>query len=182
MDGFRNIEEAHRVLQAQQGNREAFRALVEAYDQKPLYFIRRMVDESEEAFDVLQEVWLKVFQNLSRLRSPQAFRVWVYRIAHDQAVSVIRKKRKLIPVEEIPLENVPQAEGLDAAFESAERVHLALGALSWEHRQVITLRFLEEMSMEEIASVMGCGTGTAKSRLHYAKAAIGRWLEENPDV
>src|SRR5688572_4471365 len=100
------LEEALLVLRAQQGDGQAFRALVELYDQRLLYFIRRVLDESDEAFDVLQEVWLQVHRNLRRLRSPRAFRVWLYRIAHDQTMSALRRSRRSVPLEKPPLEEV----------------------------------------------------------------------------
>ncbi|MBL8851130.1 MAG: sigma-70 family RNA polymerase sigma factor, partial [Planctomycetaceae bacterium] len=61
---------------------------------------------------------------------------------------------------------------------NAELVHAALGALSVDHRRVLTLRFLEDMSIEDIAAVLSCSHGTIKSRLHYAKAALRRRIEE----
>lgn len=177
MDEFRQSEEA--VLLAQQGDGQAFRTLVELYDRRLLYFIRRILGESEEAFDVLQEVWLRVHRNLHQLRSPRAFRVWLYRIAHDQTISALRRSRRAIPLEEPPLEQVPDVYLPDSIFDAADLVHTALTSLSWDHRRVLTLRFLEDMSIDEIADVLDCSPGTVKSRLHYAKAALGRRIEES---
>jgi RNA polymerase sigma-70 factor (ECF subfamily) len=63
-------------------------------------------------------------------------------------------------------------------FENAELVHVALSALSVDHRRVLTLRFLEEMTVEEIAEVIGCNPGTVKSRLHYARISLRRRIED----
>ena len=178
-DQQQQLKEALLVLRAQQGDGQAFRSLVELYDQRLLYFIRRVLDESEEAFDVLQEVWLNVHRNLRRLRSPRAFRVWLYRIAHDQTMSALRRSRRSVPLEEPPLAEVPDVNLPAAIYESADLVHTALKSLSVEHRRVLTLRFLEDMSIEDIADVLQCSAGTVKSRLHYAKAALGRWIEES---
>jgi RNA polymerase sigma-70 factor (ECF subfamily) len=167
-------EETELVLLAQQGDGEAFRTLVELYDRRLLYFIRRILDETEEAFDVLQEVWLRVHRDLRDLRSPRAFRVWLYRIAHDRTISALRRSRRAIPLEELPPGEVPVVDLPDSIFEAADLVHVALTALSVDHRRVLTLRFLENMSIQEIADVTECSTGTVKSRLHYAKAALGR--------
>jgi RNA polymerase sigma-70 factor (ECF subfamily) len=178
MDEYQRSEEAAIVLLAQQGDGDAFRKLVELYDRRLLYFIRRILDESEEAFDVLQEVWLRVHRNLQNLRSPRAFRVWLYRIAHDQTISALRRSRRDIPVEELPVDDVPDVNLPDAIFDAADLVHAALSSLSVDHRRVLTLRFLENMSIEEIANVLDCSGGTVKSRLHYAKAALCRRIEE----
>ena len=72
MDEVQQSEEAALVLVAQQGDGEAFRTLVELYDRRLLYFIRRILGETEEAFDVLQEVWLRVHRNLRKLRSTRS--------------------------------------------------------------------------------------------------------------
>jgi RNA polymerase sigma-70 factor (ECF subfamily) len=120
---------------------------------------------------------------LWKLQSAAAFRVWVYRIAHDQAVSELRRKaRRPVMFEDIPTGRPPEPTGDDdTAFEDAELVHAALVGLSIDHRRVLTLRFLEDMSIEEIAQVVGCGVGTVKSRLHYAKAALRHQNEELRD-
>ena len=97
-------------------------------------------------------------RRLRTLRAPAAFRVWVYRIAHDQAVSELRRKtRRPVLLEDIPAGPPPDpTRDDDAAFEDAELVHAALLGLSVDHRRVLTLRFLEEMPVEEIAAVVGC--------------------------
>jgi RNA polymerase sigma-70 factor (ECF subfamily) len=179
MDEREQTEEAMLVLLAQQGDGQAFRTLVEAYDRRLLYFVRRIFDEAEEAFDILQEVWLRVHRNLRKLKSPRAFRVWLYRIAHDQAISALRRHHRLVPLEHVPAEEMVDEEGSEVVMDSAEIVHAALKTLSMDHRRVLVLRFLEDMSIEEIAEVLDCSLGTVKSRLHYAKAALGRWLEES---
>jgi RNA polymerase sigma-70 factor (ECF subfamily) len=180
----REIEEQRTILLAQQGDRDAFRRLLDLYDERLLYFVRRILGEADGALDVLQAVWLTVHRSLWKLRSPTAFRVWVYRIAHDRAVSELRRKvRRPVLLEDIPAGPPPDpACGDDAAFEDAELVHAALLGLSVDHRRVLTLRFLEDMPIEEIAEVVGCGAGTVKSRLHYAKAALRRRIEELRDA
>ncbi|MEX1229190.1 MAG: RNA polymerase sigma factor [Planctomycetaceae bacterium] len=178
MDELQQLEEANLVLLAQEGDAGAFRQLVELYDRRLLYFIRRLLNETEEAFDVLQEVWLRVHRSLHKLRSPRAFRVWIYRIAHAQVMSALRRKRVLVTYEELPLDQVPDVTLTETSFEAADAVHAALETLSLDHRRVLTLRFLEDMSVEDIAFVLECKAGTVKSRLHYAKAALGRRIEE----
>ena len=180
-DEFQQAEEAEFVLLAQQGDGEAFRELVERYDRRLLYFIRRIVDDVEEAFDVLQGVWLRAHRGLRKLQSPRAFRVWIYRIAHDQAVSSLRRRRQAISFDELPLGEPPDDTLPDAPVDAADLVHAALGALSVDHRRVLALRFLEDMSIEQIAEVLRCRSGTVKSRLHYAKAALRRRMEETED-
>lgn len=175
---LQNSEEALLVLRAQEGEGAAFRSLVERYDRRLLYFVGRIIDDAEESYDVVQAVWLHVHRKLNRLRAPQAFRVWLYRIAHDQAIAVLRKRMRQPAIAEPDVEKYAEEDEPDSAFESAELVHAGLAGLSIDHRRVLTLRFLEDMSVEDIADVVSCSAGTVKSRLHYAKAALRRRIEE----
>jgi RNA polymerase sigma-70 factor (ECF subfamily) len=180
IDDLDRIEERLTVLRAQRGDLEAFRRLVDSYDRRLLYFVRRILGETDGALDILQSVWLIVHRKLGELQSTNAFRVWLYRLAHDQAVTEIRRRDK----RPRSFEEIDACQPLDttgdegAAFDDAELVHVALEYLSVDHRRVLTLRFLEDMPVEEIAEVVGCSPGTVKSRLHYAKMALRRRIEE----
>ncbi len=183
-DALQQIQERLLVLCAQEGNRDALTGLVDLYDRRLLYFIRRILGETDGALDVLQSVWLNVHRKLGKLKSPDAFRVWLYRIAHDQAITELRRKSK----RPVPTDDAESLQGVDAAsidaraFDNAELVHRALQDLSVDHRRVLTLRFLEDMSIEEIAEVVGLNAGTVKSRLHYAKFALRGRIEELNDA
>ena len=128
------------------------------------------------AEDLLQEVWLDVFRGLPRLADPQAFRAWIYRIARDRAFGHLRKsKRQEQPLGEIDVPDEAAEEG-EFSPEDAARIHAALGDLPLEQREVLVLRFLEEMSYDEIARVTSQPLGTVRSRIHYAKRALSmRW-------
>jgi len=183
-DGLERIEERLTVLCAQQGNRAAFSRLVDLYDRRLLYFIHRILGEADGDLDVLQSVWLNVHRHLGKLKSPDAFRVWLYRIAHDQAVTELRRQSRWpLPVGDVEITQAGDDARLDtAAFDNAELVHKAMHDLSFDHRRVLTLRFLEDMSIEEIAAVTGQSSGTVKSRLHYAKHALRCRIEELTDA
>ncbi|MCA9066853.1 MAG: sigma-70 family RNA polymerase sigma factor, partial [Planctomycetaceae bacterium] len=140
-----NAEERLKVLLAQQGDRTAFTWLIETYDRRLLYYIRRILGDSDGALDILQSVWLIVLRKLTQLKSPEAFRVWLYRIAHDQTVSYLRKKSRW-PVnlaESASRQELHDSDATGEVTENAELIHRALQDLSVEHRQVLTLQFLE---------------------------------------
>lgn len=182
-DGLHQIRERLLVLCAQAGDREALSRLADAYDRRLLYFIRRILGDDDAALDVLQSVWLSVHRKIGKLRVPDAFRVWIYRIAHDHAVSELRRKSRQ-PVLFADAEVTPAEEEANAGgdtFDNAELVHAGMKDLSVDHRRVLTLRFLEDMSIDEIAEVVGLSSGTVKSRLHYAKQALRRRIEELTD-
>jgi RNA polymerase sigma-70 factor (ECF subfamily) len=167
------------VLAARRRDPAAFRLLVDAYERRLLYFLLRFVPGADDALDVLQEVWLTVYRRLPALNAPEAFRVWLYQIAHDKAVSHVRGQRRQERVRE-ELQELRGGEPEEAvpAVESAELIHRALQLLSVEHREVLTLHFLEDMRLEEIAQVLRCPLGTVKSRLHYAKQALRQEVEK----
>lgn len=172
------------VLRAQLGESDAFARLFERYNSRLLYYLRRIVDPVVLAEDLLQEVWLTVVKKISTLDQPEAFRAWIYRIAHNRAVSRMRRSRRDASLDELPedLEIDPQSLEADPeilmAFDAAA-VHRALGRLSPSHREVLTLRFVGELSYEEIAEIVGCGLGTIRSRIYYAKKSLQRYLVED---
>jgi RNA polymerase sigma factor (sigma-70 family) len=88
--GVGRIEEEIWVLQAQRGDEEAFAQLMDRYDRKLVYYLMRFTARPELALDVAQEVWISVFRGLRKLQNPEAFRAWVYQIAHAKVVSQIR--------------------------------------------------------------------------------------------
>jgi RNA polymerase sigma-70 factor, ECF subfamily len=167
------------VLRAQMGDRAAFHELVDHYQQRLLYFVRRIVPANSDCQDVLQDIWLHAFRSLGRLRAAPAFRVWLYRIAHDRAATHVRRQvGEAQTYEDLGMIAEDSANSNDLELlEDVEAVHAALERLTRSHREVLALRFLEDMSVNEIAEVLQCHEGTVKSRLHYAKLAIRRLLE-----
>jgi RNA polymerase sigma-70 factor (ECF subfamily) len=166
------------VLRCQTGDEAAFAELVARYSPRLRYFLRKMLNDSAGAEDVLQDVWLDVFRGMSRLADPAAFPAWLYRIARDWAWRTLRKRRTIErPLVEDDLADDPES---DVAAEDADRVHAGLDGLVPEHREVLVLRFLEDMTYEDIARVVGCQLGTVRSRIHYAKRALRRALEQEP--
>ena len=126
----------------------------------------------------MQEVWFTVFRKVRDLADPGAFTTWLYRIAQRQADGVLRKRRlSFCSVEEADQVIDPSAEESDFSPEDGQRIHAALDELTLGHREILVLRFLEDMAYEDIATVTGCQIGTVKSRLWYAKRALRRVLE-----
>jgi RNA polymerase sigma-70 factor (ECF subfamily) len=163
------------VVRCQTGDEGAFAELVGLYTPRLRYYLAKMVGEHHAAEDVLQEVWLDVFRSLHCLADVGAFRAWVYRIAHDRACRLLRRRRPCLPLDE---EVIGTDDEMTFSAEEAEWVHVALDGLSPEHREALVLRFVEGMAYEDIARVVGCPLGTVRSRLHHAKQALRRILEK----
>jgi RNA polymerase sigma-70 factor (ECF subfamily) len=164
------------AVRAQAGDEAAFVELVERYSPRLRYFLRKVVGRPDVE-DQLQEVWLDVFRHLPRLADPQALRAWLYRIARDRAFGRLRKTRREESLDEAEMIDPAAANGEPFTPEDAARIHAALDRLPEDQREILVLRFLEEMSYEEIARVVGCQLGTVRSRLHYGKQALRRLLE-----
>jgi RNA polymerase sigma-70 factor, ECF subfamily len=166
------------VVRAQAGDEAAFRELVERYSPRLRYFLRKLLASEDAAEDALQDVWLDVVRHLSRLADPQALVAWLYRIARDRAFGRLRKSGRFeqLQDESAVIDAAAPNDG-DFSPEDAARIHAALDRLAAEHREVLVLRFLEEMTYDQIARVVGCQLGTVRSRLHYAKQALRRAIE-----
>jgi RNA polymerase sigma-70 factor (ECF subfamily) len=167
------------IIRSQRGDPAAFRQLVERFDRRLLYFITSLINDPEQALDVSQETWLSVFRQLPNLSSPSAFRTWVYRIAHGKSIELLRRQMRFPGTgESRELLDSAIADSDSIQLENVELVHTALSRLALHHREVLSLHFMESMSIEEMAQVLGCPPGTVKSRLHYARAAMRKTIEE----
>lgn len=168
------------VLRSVAGEQRAFEELVSRYHHRLFYFIARIVHDQDLAGDVLQEVWLAVYRQLPRLRSVESFPMWLYRIARNQAYRLLRKSRggglQLVSLEELSAE-IPEKE-LDLSRMDAAWINQSMARLPAIYQEILALRFMESMSYQEMAEVLGCSMGTIKSRMHAAKAALAEELRE----
>jgi RNA polymerase sigma-70 factor, ECF subfamily len=164
------------ILRCQTGEETAFAEVIERYGPRLRYYLGRIVERSAPIDDVLQEVWLTAFRTVSRLRDPAAFTAWLYRIARNKASLELRRRCRERLVGERDLADCT-AEGDEFSAADAEQIHVGLGKLAVEYREVLVLRFLEEMTYEQIAQVTDCPVGTVSSRVHYAKCALRREIE-----
>src|SRR5262245_9876711 len=166
------------ALRCQHGELEAFGELVREMERPLLYFAQMLVNDQDKALDVLQEVWLKAFQTIRRLESPRLVRAWLYRLTRGLAIDRVRKdaaeeRRERVHAEE----RVDSDEGPSFEEEDAAALHGALDALELRHREALVLHFLEEMTITEMSTALGCPEGTVKSRIHHAKRALRAALQ-----
>lgn len=178
MSAVRRTRDEVIALGCQLGQAEAFRELVRLMESKLFYYVRKFVGDDETALDVLQDVWMTVFRKIRKLRDPARLRSWIYRIAHDRAVSRFYKDLKEPAFNGAKLtETAAGAEEPDWGALDAVAVHAALDRVSPVHREVLILRFMGEMTYEEIAHATGVSVGLVKSRMHYAKRSLRVQLE-----
>jgi RNA polymerase sigma-70 factor (ECF subfamily) len=173
------VAEGLLVLRAQLGARDAIERLVNRYDAMLGYYLARFVERGADRDDLRQEVWIAVVRKLHTLDEPGAFRGWLFQIARHRAISWLRRQRIEIALDDAGADGELAAE-VDAGLEpdpsaaEAASVHAALAGLSPSHREMLSLRFIAELSYDQIAGVVGCPVGTVRSRIHYAKLALRR--------
>jgi len=165
------------LLRCQMGDKDAFAELIERYERPLRYFINRLLDNSELTEDIFQDTWLTVIRRIHGLREIDAFPAWLYRIARNKVYQQLRKKRNVSGLDE-NIAVVDHAEEDDFSVEDAAKVHKCLKELPPEYREVLMLRFLEQMSYQQISQVLNCKLGTVRSRLYYAKLALKKELEK----
>jgi RNA polymerase sigma-70 factor (ECF subfamily) len=160
------------ALRCQAGEPGAFEDLIAMMERPLLYYAASLTGNADSGLDVLQEVWIKAFRGIRKLRDPGSLRPWLYSITHGIAVDGIRKNYSREQAEAVHLEDFQEADEPSFAEEDAEAIHQALSEIGLKHREVLVLHFLEDLSIAEIAEVVGCSEGTVKSRMHYAKRAM----------
>lgn len=176
-DVTKRLYEQLLVVRCQAGEESAFEELVIQYNPRLKYYLRRIVPREHQVEDVLQEVWLAAYRALPRLTDASAVGHWLYRIARDKAAVLWRRQQQPAHSLEDGSIAIEPDEGTEFDWEDAQEIHAALDQLSRNHREVLVLRFLEDMTYEQIAGVTGCPTGTVRSRLYYAKVALRRVIE-----
>jgi RNA polymerase sigma-70 factor, ECF subfamily len=171
------LEESVLILRCRIGDREAQGELIGRYDRRLRYFIGQLADGPQAAEDVLQDTWLQVLAKLGTLRSAGSFKPWLYRIARNEAYQHLRRKGRS---RELRDEREALDEGPDEAFSATDAalIHEGLGRLHPAHREILVLRFFEDLSYQQLAAALGCGLNTVKTRLHYAKRALRKEMEE----
>ena len=165
--------DAARVRACLAGDSRAFAGLVAAYE-KPVYNVAlRMLRDPEEARDIAQTVFLKAWQNLSSYDPQHKFYSWIYRMAINESLNVLRARgRATEPVDErLPAAEAGPAELLDGD-QVREVVLDAIDRLKPEHRAVIVLKYFVERDYDDIGEILGIDARTVKSRLYTARQLL----------
>ncbi|MDD2832734.1 MAG: RNA polymerase sigma factor RpoE [Methylotenera sp.] len=173
------------VLRAQRGDKRAFGLLVDKYQRKLARLLSRMIRDQTEIEDVVQESFIKAYRALPNFRGDSAFYTWLYRIgintAKNYLVSLGRRPSVSTDIEIEDAENFDSGDELRTTEtpessmmtkQIAQTVNDTVEALPEDLRTAITLREIEGLSYEEIATVMGCPIGTVRSRIFRARETI----------
>ena len=171
------------VEQARHGDHAAFRTLVEKYQRRTYAVALGIVQDRDDARDICQDAFLRVYRSLDRFDGQSKFFTWLYRIVFNLAIDHLRRRRiRVTPLEEA--ERVLSADDhidINPARKLnndrlRQRLVEAMDTLSPAHRCVLVLREIEGLSYKEIAEVVDCSIGTVMSRLFHARKNLQREL------
>lgn len=167
-----------------EGDRERFGDLVERYQGRLVNYLYRLLRNQDEAHELAQDVFIKVYQALDRYDPTYKFSTWIFRVAQNAAIDQIRRRRlKLVPIQrpedasgESHEWDLPSEErgpyGELRNLERGEAIQAAIDALPWEYRELIVMRHYAELSYEEIAKLKRMPLGTVKNKLFRGRQAL----------
>jgi RNA polymerase sigma-70 factor (ECF subfamily) len=161
---FREVEDRDLIAKARKGNVESYNLLVSRWEKRVFNYLLRLVSNREDAMDVSQEVFLKAYQSLPKLDDPERFGAWLFRIAHNEAFSLLRRRK---PEGEMPVERGTVGRQL-LPIELSLAVETALKRLSEDQREAVLLKVYQGFKFEEMAEILSCPVSTVKSRLYTA--------------
>jgi len=177
------MDDATLIAQVQAGKEHANRYLIERYKNLVWHMVLRMVSQPEDAEDLCQEIFLRIFRDIGKFRGESKLSTWIGAIAYHMSISYLRKKGKeiLVPVEDyFPVAGTrPVVESAEAALDKSSMkklIHRIIDSLPVHYRTVITLFYLEELSYREIGEITGMPDGTIKSYLNRGRQAIREQL------
>ena len=170
----------HVIRACQQGDREAFRQLFEAYKDRVFSIAVYSLGDETAAADVTQQIFLKLMTRINQFRGDSEFTTWLYRLVVNSCYDERRKQRRFLPfVESDPMAKTDKRQSQErrlARAEAAGSIRKAIGALKPRMRQPVLLKYIEGLSYEEIAGVLGCSKGTVASRLNRAHKMLAKRL------
>ncbi len=173
---MQQLQDDECVALCQRGNNEAFGELVRRYQNRVYHFILRMTSSREEALELTQDTLLKAFQHLPTWRPEASFRTWLFRIASNTTMDVLRRRKLVEYVPMVDDVDFPDlGEGPEAQLQTRQShamLKAALSRLPHELREILLLREFEDMPYEEISAALGICEGTVKSRLARARKAL----------
>lgn len=164
---FREVEDRDLILKAQKGSVDAYNLLVSRWEKRVFNHILKLVRNREDALDLCQDAFLKAYQNLKKLEDPARFSGWLFRIAHNEAYSMLRRRKPEDDIDTAPVDIGPGGGGM-LPVETALAVEAAMTRLSPEQREAVILKIYQGFKFEEMAEILDCPLSTVKSRLYTA--------------
>jgi len=179
-------DDSELMIAVQNGNKKAFNVLVERYKKKAYYIALGLIGDSDEAYDLSQDAFIRVYNARKRFDRKRPFFSWFYAILSNLAKNHLKKKsvraehaRQVRDGYDPSLHCSSPPDLLVEADETRKEVWAAIDRLSYDHREIIILRHFQDMPYEEIAGLLGIPTGSVMSRLYYARKKLREALGED---
>jgi RNA polymerase sigma-70 factor (ECF subfamily) len=184
-----NYVETRLAKLSRNGDRRAFAELVEMYKDKIYHLGYRMLNQRQEAEDVVQETFLRVYTNLDRYDENQKFSTWIYRIATNLCIDRLRKRKPSYSIDA----ELTDSEGTDwhallasddaspetelILSETQQHIREAIQSLPDKYKSVVVLRYLHDLSLQEISDILEMPVTTIKTRVHRGREFLRKKLE-----
>ncbi|MGG1519944.1 RNA polymerase sigma factor SigW [Paenibacillus oryzisoli] len=188
-----NFVEARLAKLARNGDRNAFAELVELYKDKIFHLAYRMLNNKQEAEDAVQETFLRVYTNLHRYDENQKFSTWIFRIGTNLCIDKLRRRRNTYSLDAemsdgegadfyamLPSDDDTPEEQLIVS-ETQAQIHRAIASLPEKYKSVVVLRYLHDMSLQEISDVLDMPVTTIKTRVHRGREYLRKKLEQEEE-
>jgi len=185
-----NDVEARLAKLSLSGDRRAFAELVDLYKDKIFHLAYRMLGNAHEAEDIVQETFLRVFKNLDRYDETQKFSTWIYRIGTNLCIDRLRKRKSAYSLDA----DMPDGEGADwysllpgneetpekqlILSETQAQVREAIDTLPEKYKSIVILRYIHDLSLQEIGEILDMPVTTVKTRVHRGREYLRKKLEE----
>lgn len=180
------MDEDKIVQRARRGDAAAFEALVTAYRDRVYRLALRLCGNEADADEAAQEAFLAAWRGLPNFRGESRFSTWLYQLVNHAAIDLLRREKRRVVAGDInevdTPDTAPSPQQQAERNEQRQAVRRAVLALPPEQRQVVVLRFMEELSYEEIGAALHLPTGTVKSRLNRAKTALREILSQQGNL
>ncbi len=177
----RSDEQILALLQSESTYEQGFRALMAKYQERLYWHIRKMVYEHDDANDVIQNTFIKVYRSIAKFEGKSQLYTWLYRIATNESITFINKKKKKatssIDNEEFNLANRLHADEYFDGDEIQMQLQLALEQLPEKQRLVFNMRYFDEMSYADISEILETSVGALKASYHHAAKKIESYLK-----
>jgi RNA polymerase sigma-70 factor (ECF subfamily) len=173
---FREVEDRDLIEKSRKGDVDAFNVLVSRWEKRVFTYLIRNTGDREDALDLAQDTFLKAYRGLSSLTDVERFPQWLFRIAHNEAMSMHRRGRLQVAegedLEQTDADSNGPARSLGNRMETTLMVEQALAGLPPEQREAVTLKVYQGFKFDEIAEIVDCPVSTAKSRVYAGLEAL----------
>ncbi len=176
---IRALEDEWLVVRCQLGERPAFDELIQRWHGPLSTYIRRLADHDDAAEDIAQDVWLRVLRGIGRLRESGKLRPWLFGIARRVLMDRLRERYARSVANDVDVAEIAAAEPAEDLEEDLRAMEHELSRLPIVERETLTLFYLRDLSLAQVASVLEVPVGTVKSRLFRARRLLRHELESN---